>query len=194
MGRWCPTDRWQDRGTTRRESDEELGGAPRARLGPRTSGARCVSTRHPADGECGLAGHHEGAFELPSRDHRAPASPLRQWHGSRLVHGRDSIPGTAAAISRPLCLPFCVSSNPAYYLPPCWTPLWREPEDDWVAKMPVEDNALWKDWLNAEKTLGEARDQLRTVEHLDLGDREFQEAWQAYRLALDVFNAITNKL
>jgi hypothetical protein len=60
--------------------------------------------------------------------------------------------------------------------------------------MPVEDNALWKDWLNAEKTLGEARDQLRTVEHLDLGDREFQEAWQAYRLALDVFNAITNKL
>ena len=60
--------------------------------------------------------------------------------------------------------------------------------------MPVADDPLWKDWLTAEKTLGEARDQLRTVEHLDLGHREFQEAWQAYRLALDVFNAITNKL
>jgi hypothetical protein len=38
------------------------------------------------------------------------------------------------------------------------------------------------------------RDQLRTVEHLDLGNREFQEAWGAYRLALGAFNAITNKL
>ena len=47
-------------------------------------------------------------------------------------------------------------------------------------KMPVADDPLWKDWLTAEKTLGEARDQLRTVEHLDLGHREFQEAWQAY--------------
>ena len=61
-------------------------------------------------------------------------------------------------------------------------------------KMPVADDPLWKDWLTAEKTLGEARDQLRTVEHLDLGHREFQEAWQAYRLALEVFNAKTNKL
>jgi len=44
--------------------------------------------------------------------------------------------------------------------------------------MPVADDPLWKDWLTAEKTLGEARDQLRTVEHLNLGHREFQEAWQ----------------
>jgi len=28
----------------------------------------------------------------------------------------------------------------------------------------------------------------------DLGHRAFQEAWQAYRLALDAFNEITNKL
>jgi hypothetical protein len=61
-------------------------------------------------------------------------------------------------------------------------------------RMPVADDPLWKEWLTAEKALGEARDQLRTVEHLDLGHRKFQEAWQAYRLALDVFNAITNKL
>jgi hypothetical protein len=31
------------------------------------------------------------------------------------------------------------------------------------------------------------RDQLRTVEHLDLGNREFQEAWVVYRLTLDAF-------
>ena len=60
--------------------------------------------------------------------------------------------------------------------------------------MPVADDPLWKEWLTAEKTLGEARDQLRTVEHLDLGHREFQEAWQAYRLALEFFNPVTNKL
>jgi len=46
----------------------------------------------------------------------------------------------------------------------------------------------------AEKTLEEARDQLRTVEHLALGDRDFQEAWDAYRIALRAFNDITNKL
>jgi hypothetical protein len=40
----------------------------------------------------------------------------------------------------------------------------------------------------AENALEEARDQLRTVEHLDLANREFQEAWGAYRLALSAFN------
>jgi flavin-binding protein dodecin len=46
----------------------------------------------------------------------------------------------------------------------------------------------------AENALEEARDQLRTVEHLDLENRDFQEAWGAYRLALAAFNEITNKL
>jgi len=32
--------------------------------------------------------------------------------------------------------------------------------------MPVADDPLWQEWLAAEKTLEEARDQLRTVEHL----------------------------
>jgi hypothetical protein len=61
-------------------------------------------------------------------------------------------------------------------------------------EMPVPDHPLWKEWLAAENALAEARDQLRTVEHLDLGNREFQEAWGAYRLALTSFNEITNKL
>jgi hypothetical protein len=60
--------------------------------------------------------------------------------------------------------------------------------------MPVADDPLWKEWTVAEKALGEARDQLRTVEHLALGDRDFQEAWGAYRIALRAFNDITNKL
>jgi hypothetical protein len=50
--------------------------------------------------------------------------------------------------------------------------------------MPVADDPLWQEWLAAEKTLEEARDQLRTVEHLALGDRDFQEGWGAYRIAL----------
>ena len=54
--------------------------------------------------------------------------------------------------------------------------------------MPVADNPLWKEWLAAEKALEEARDQLRTVEHLELGNRDFQEAWEAYMVALDAFN------
>jgi hypothetical protein len=61
-------------------------------------------------------------------------------------------------------------------------------------KMPVADHPLWQEWLAAEKTLEEARDQLRTVEHLALGDRDFQEAWAAYRVALRAFNDVTNKL
>jgi hypothetical protein len=61
-------------------------------------------------------------------------------------------------------------------------------------EMPVADHPLWQEWLVAEKTLDEARDQLRTVEHLDLGDRDFQEAWGAYRIALRAFNDVTNKL
>ena len=43
--------------------------------------------------------------------------------------------------------------------------------------MPAPEDPRWKEWLVAENALEEARDQLRTVEHLDLGDREFQEAW-----------------
>jgi hypothetical protein len=61
-------------------------------------------------------------------------------------------------------------------------------------EMPVADHPLWQEWLVAEKTLDEARHQLRTVEHLDLGDRDFQEAWGAYRIALRAFNDVTNKL
>jgi hypothetical protein len=61
-------------------------------------------------------------------------------------------------------------------------------------KMPVPEDPLWKEWLAAENTLQEARDELRTVEHLDLGNPEFQVAWVAYRLALGAFNEITNKL
>jgi hypothetical protein len=60
--------------------------------------------------------------------------------------------------------------------------------------MPAADHPLWQEWLAAEKALEEARDQLRTVEHLDLGDRDFQEAWDAYRIALRAFNDVTNKL
>ena len=60
--------------------------------------------------------------------------------------------------------------------------------------MPAPDDPLWKEWLVSENALEEARDQLRTVEHLDLANREFQEAWGAYRLALTAFNEITNKL
>jgi hypothetical protein len=59
--------------------------------------------------------------------------------------------------------------------------------------MPAPADPLWKEWLVTENALEEARDQLRTVEHLDLANREFQEAWGAYRLALDAFNEITNK-
>jgi hypothetical protein len=44
--------------------------------------------------------------------------------------------------------------------------------------MPVADHPLWREWLEAEKTLAEAREQLRTVEHLDLGDAAFKDAWQ----------------
>lgn len=61
-------------------------------------------------------------------------------------------------------------------------------------EMPAPDDPLWKEWLVSENALEEARDQLRTVEHLDLANREFQEAWGAYRLALGAFNEITNKL
>jgi hypothetical protein len=46
--------------------------------------------------------------------------------------------------------------------------------------MPVADHPLWGEWLEAEKTLAEAREQLRTVEHLDLGDAAFKDAWQTY--------------
>ena len=60
--------------------------------------------------------------------------------------------------------------------------------------MPVPDHPLWQEWLAAEKAVAEARDQLRTVEHLDLGDRDFQEAWGAYKIALRAFNDVTNKL
>ena len=60
--------------------------------------------------------------------------------------------------------------------------------------MPVADHPLWQEWLAAENALDEARDQLRTVEHLDLGDRDFQEAWGAYRIAFRAFNDVTNKL
>jgi hypothetical protein len=60
--------------------------------------------------------------------------------------------------------------------------------------MPVPDHPLWQEWLDAEKALDEARDKLRTVEHLDLGDRGFQKAWGAYRIALRAFNDVTNKL
>ena len=45
-----------------------------------------------------------------------------------------------------------------------------------------------------QRKLEEPRDQLRTVEHLALGDRDFQEAWGAYRIALRAFNDVTNKL
>ena len=34
--------------------------------------------------------------------------------------------------------------------------------------MPDADDPLWKECLTAEKALGEARDQLRTIKHLDL--------------------------
>jgi hypothetical protein len=61
-------------------------------------------------------------------------------------------------------------------------------------EMPVPEDPLWKEWLAAENALEEARDQLRTIEHLDLANPEFQEAWGAYRLALGAFNEITNKL
>jgi hypothetical protein len=61
-------------------------------------------------------------------------------------------------------------------------------------EMPAADHPLWQEWLAAEKTLEEARDQLRTVEHLALGDRDFQEAWDAYRIALRAFNDVTVKL
>jgi len=60
--------------------------------------------------------------------------------------------------------------------------------------MPVADDPLWKEWVAAEKALEEARDQLRTVEHLELGNRDFQEAWEAYMVALDAFNKTANKL
>jgi hypothetical protein len=60
--------------------------------------------------------------------------------------------------------------------------------------MPAADHALWQERLVAERTLDEARDQLRSVEHLELGDRDFQEAWGAYRIALRAFNDVTNKL
>jgi hypothetical protein len=60
--------------------------------------------------------------------------------------------------------------------------------------MPVADNPLWKEWLAAEKALEEARDQLRTVEHLELGNSDFQEAWEADMVALDAFNKTANKL
>ena len=61
-------------------------------------------------------------------------------------------------------------------------------------EMPAPEDPLWKEWLVAENALEEARDQLRTVEHLDLANPEFQDAWGAYRLALGAFNEITNKL
>ena len=60
--------------------------------------------------------------------------------------------------------------------------------------MPAADHALWQEWLVAERTLGEARDQLRSGEHLEPGDRDFREAWGAYRIALRAFNDVTNKL
>ena len=40
--------------------------------------------------------------------------------------------------------------------------------------MPVPEDPLWKEWLAAENTLQEARDELRTVEHLDLGILNFR--------------------
>ena len=41
--------------------------------------------------------------------------------------------------------------------------------------MPAPDHPLWKEWLVAENTLQEARDELRTVEHLDLANRNFRK-------------------
>jgi hypothetical protein len=58
--------------------------------------------------------------------------------------------------------------------------------------MPAADHALWQEWLVAERTLEEVRDQLRTVEHLALGVRDFQEGWAAYRIALRAFNDVSD--
>jgi hypothetical protein len=41
--------------------------------------------------------------------------------------------------------------------------------------MPAPEDPLWKEWLVAENALEEARDQLRTVEHLDLRSRNFRK-------------------
>jgi hypothetical protein len=60
--------------------------------------------------------------------------------------------------------------------------------------MPLADDPLWREWIAAEKALEEARDQLRTVEHLELGNPDFQEAWEAYMVALNAFNKTANKL
>jgi hypothetical protein len=60
--------------------------------------------------------------------------------------------------------------------------------------MPVADHPLWREWLEAEKTLAEAREQLRTVEHLDLGDAAFKDAWQTYMFAKRAFDSVCNKL
>jgi hypothetical protein len=40
--------------------------------------------------------------------------------------------------------------------------------------MPAPEHPLWKEWLVAENTLQEARDELRTVEHLDLALTQHQ--------------------
>jgi hypothetical protein len=60
--------------------------------------------------------------------------------------------------------------------------------------MPAPEHPLWKEWLVAENTLQEARDELRTVEHLDLSEPGISGSLGAYRLALGAFNEITNKL
>jgi hypothetical protein len=60
--------------------------------------------------------------------------------------------------------------------------------------MPLADDPLWREWSEAEKTLAEAREQLRTVEHLDLGDRAFKDAWQTYMFARRAFDNVCNKL
>ena len=39
------------------------------------------------------------------------------------------------------------------------------------------DHALWQEWLVAERTLDEARDQLRSVEHLELGTEPDTAQW-----------------
>jgi hypothetical protein len=61
-------------------------------------------------------------------------------------------------------------------------------------QMAVVDHPLWREWLEAEKTLAEAREHLRTVEHLDPGDEEFKEAWRTYMLAKREFDSVCNKL
>jgi hypothetical protein len=60
--------------------------------------------------------------------------------------------------------------------------------------MPVADHQLWREWLEAERALAEAREHLRTVENLDLGDAAFREAWRTYKLALREFDSVSDRI